>query len=229
MLKILMVLSVSCCLDLSSARPAEESTRFSLYTIKNDNKNILSSTLEQGKELLGRIVDATRIGRGRLVNSIVLIRNVIADQAEQLSKKASSNLTATVTTSDKPNRSRRSLTSIQTTTPIVLFPPVQRETVRLENNTAQAILEKPTPDNARQLLNSFLNPTPIVDGIKEEDKYGNTGDKFIGVGRAIVNAYENLSNFLNTVVDLPVHAVKQTSRGITETLNQIGARLIGLQ
>ncbi|XP_032673549.1 uncharacterized protein LOC116845225 isoform X2 [Odontomachus brunneus] len=196
MLKILMVLSVSCCLDLSSARPAEESTRFSLYTIKNDNKNILSSTLEQGK---------------------------------QLSKKASSNLTATVTTSDKPNRSRRSLTSIQTTTPIVLFPPVQRETVRLENNTAQAILEKPTPDNARQLLNSFLNPTPIVDGIKEEDKYGNTGDKFIGVGRAIVNAYENLSNFLNTVVDLPVHAVKQTSRGITETLNQIGARLIGLQ
>lgn len=96
------------------------------------------------------------------------------------------------------------MTSAQTTTPIVLFPPVQRETVRLENDTAQGILEKPTPDNARQLLGSFLNPTPIVDRIKEEDKYGNTGDKFVGVGRAIINAYENLSNFLNTVVDVSV-------------------------
>lgn len=96
------------------------------------------------------------------------------------------------------------MTSIRTTTPIVLFRPEQRETVRLENDTAQAILEIRKPDNVRQTLSSFLNPTPIVDGIKEKEKYGNTGDRFIGFGRAIVIAYENLSNFLNTVVDVSV-------------------------
>ncbi|XP_014475670.1 PREDICTED: uncharacterized protein LOC106744991 [Dinoponera quadriceps] len=194
MLRIFMILWLSCWLDLSRARPAKDSTRFSLNIIKNDTKNIWSSTLEQEK---------------------------------QLSSEVLSNFVSIITKPDKPNPSRRSLTSIQTTTPIILFRSM-RETVRLENETAQAILERRKPDNVRQALGSFLNPTPIVDGIKEEEKYGNTGDKFIGFSRGIVNAFENLSNFLNTVVDLPVNAAKQTSRGITETLNELGARLIGL-
>lgn len=93
---------------------------------------------------------------------------------------------------------------MQSTTPRILFYPVERATARLENETAQAILERPKPDNVIQALNSFLTPRPIVDRIKEEEKYGNNGDQFSGIGRTIVNAYENFSNFLNRVVDVSV-------------------------
>ncbi|XP_017766479.1 PREDICTED: uncharacterized protein LOC108555365 [Eufriesea mexicana] len=114
------------------------------------------------------------------------------------------------------------------------YPPVTntlvnaRETVRLENETAQRFLEKPVPKPIAGFLESFLKPTPLVDGIKEQEKYGNSGDKFIGIGRALVSGFEGFSNFLNTIVDFPRNAAKKTSRGITEALNQVGARLVGL-
>lgn len=47
-------------------------------------------------------------------------------------------------------------------------------------------------------------PTPIVDGIQEHEKYGNNGDKFYGAGRALVNTYEGFSNILNKVIDVSV-------------------------
>lgn len=113
--------------------------------------------------------------------------------------------------------------------PTVDFRPVSRETVRLEDESAQGILEQPKPRPFAGVLENLFKPTPIVDGIREEEKFGNYGDKFIGIGRALVGGFEGFSNFLNAVVDLPVNAAKKTSRGITEALNQIGARLIGLQ
>ena len=82
------------------------------------------------------------------------------------------------------------------------LPPRTRENVRLESETGQGILEKPKQNPVGGLLENFLRPTPIVDGIKEEQKYGNNGDKFIGIGRALVNGFEGLSNFLNAVVDV---------------------------
>lgn len=102
---------------------------------------------------------------------------------------------------DTPNQSRR---SVQSTTPIILFHPVTRETVRLENETEQAILERRKPDNIKQAFNNFLTPTPIVDGIKEEEKYGNTGDKFIGLGTAFVKGFENLATSLSTIVNVSI-------------------------
>ena len=80
--------------------------------------------------------------------------------------------------------------------------PNTRETVRLESETAQGILEKPLPNPIGRFLESYLRPTPLVDKIREEDKYGNNGDKFIGIGRALVGGFEGLSNFLNAVVDV---------------------------
>lgn len=120
------------------------------------------------------------------------INNELPDNHDPLSIK-----------SDK-SQSRRSISPIQSTTPIVLFPPKGQETVRLENETAQAILEKRKPDNIRRILDSFLTPKPIVDRITDDEKYGNMGDKFIGIGRALINGYENFSNFLNVVVDVSV-------------------------
>ncbi|XP_036148896.1 uncharacterized protein LOC105837304 isoform X3 [Monomorium pharaonis] len=207
MLQILMILSFICSLDLLSARPAEEPIKFTFDNIRNNTENTIPSKSEERKEILEHVADAIRIGQGRFINLIILTRNIIANRA----------------------KSRRSIPPIRSTTPIILFPPMEQETIRLENETAQAILERRKPDNIRQLLNRFLTPKPLVDRIKEEEKYGNTGDKFTGVEKAVINGYENFSNFLNLLTDFPVGIAKQTSRGITEILNELGARIIGLQ
>lgn len=120
---------------------------------------------------------------------------------QQINNEFRNSLDPLITKSDNL-QSRRSILSLQSTTPIVLFPAIPRETVRLENETAQGILEKRQPDNIKQVLNTFLTPKPLVDRIKDEEKYGNTGDKFIGIGRAIVNGYENFSNLLNILTDV---------------------------
>ncbi|KAK9297072.1 hypothetical protein QLX08_009092 [Tetragonisca angustula] len=113
--------------------------------------------------------------------------------------------------------------------PVTNIRPSSRETVRLENETAQSLLEKPISKPIASILESILSPTPLVDGVKEEEKYGNSGDKFIGIGRTLVNGFETFSNFLNAVVDFPRKTVKKTSQGITDVLNKVGARLVGLE
>nr|XP_033187811.1 uncharacterized protein LOC117155677 [Bombus vancouverensis nearcticus] len=113
--------------------------------------------------------------------------------------------------------------------PVTNTRPNARETVRLENETVQGFLEKPIPKPIANVLESFLNPTPLVDGIKEEEKYGNSGDKFIGIGRTLVDGFEKFSNFLNGVVDFPRKTVKTSTQEITDFLNKIGARLVGLE
>lgn len=93
---------------------------------------------------------------------------------------------------------------MQSTTPLVLFHPSTRETVRLENDTEQAILERPKPDGIRQAFNNFLTPKPIVDTITKEEKYGNTGDQFSGFGKAFVKGFENLANSVSTLVNVSI-------------------------
>lgn len=39
-----------------------------------------------------------------------------------------------------------------------------------------------------------------MDTITEDEKYGNSGDKFYPVGRALVNGYEAFSNLLNKLI-----------------------------
>ena len=80
-----------------------------------------------------------------------------------------------------------------------LLPPKTRETVRLESESDQALLERPIP---KPNLKKILMPTPIIDNIKEEDKYGNNGDQFIGVGQTVVNGFEGISNFLNRIFEV---------------------------
>lgn len=43
---------------------------------------------------------------------------------------------------------------------------------------------------------------PIVDTIIEEEKYGNTGDKFESAGRALVNGAEGISNLVNSILEV---------------------------
>ncbi|KAL6265568.1 hypothetical protein P5V15_002364 [Pogonomyrmex californicus] len=222
MLRILMILSFICSLDLLSARPADEPTKFILGNIQN---NVIPSRLEEAQELLERVFDAIRIGRGKFINSIVLTRNIITNRAEQINSEFRNN---TDSLKSNKSQSRRSILIPISTTPRPVFFPSQ-ETVRLENETAQGILERRKPDTIRQILDSVLTPKPLLDRTKEEEKYGNSGDKFIGVGRGIINFYEYLSNLANNILDFPVNAAKQASKGITRALNEIGAQLLGLQ
>ncbi|KYQ49421.1 hypothetical protein ALC60_11527 [Trachymyrmex zeteki] len=223
-----MISSFICSLDLLGARPVEEPTKFTLDNIQNNTENAVPSKLEIIKELLERVSDAIRIGRGRFVNFIILARNIIINRAEHINSEFRSDLDPSIVKSDKP-QSRTSIQPIQDTTSIVLFQPIPQEGIRLENETAQGILEKRKPDNIRRLLDSFLTPKPLIDRIKDEEKYGNRGDKFIGIGRVFINGFENFSNFLNNLVEFPTGIAKQTSRGITQTLDKLGARIIGLE
>ncbi|XP_050447096.1 uncharacterized protein LOC126849366 isoform X1 [Cataglyphis hispanica] len=148
------------------------------------------------------------------------------EEAKQLISETQNNLEPVIIMVEKPNQSRR---SVQTTTPIVLFHPSGRESVRLENETEQAILERRKPGNIRDALYNIVTPTPIVDGIKEEEKYDNTGDKFIGFGEVFVKGFENFANTLSVIVNIPYNVAKQTSRAASQVLDRLGKRLIGLE
>lgn len=48
----------------------------------------------------------------------------------------------------------------------------------------------------------MLQPKPIVDTIREDEKYGNNGDKFYSAGRAIVGGATGVSNFVNSILEV---------------------------
>lgn len=72
--------------------------------------------------------------------------------------------------------------------------------MRLETQVGQSLFELKKPKPIQDYLQNYLSPVPIVDRITEKDKYGNSGDQFIGVTRVIVNGLEGISNFLNALV-----------------------------
>ncbi|XP_043527877.1 uncharacterized protein LOC122538134 isoform X2 [Frieseomelitta varia] len=224
------ILMVVCRFDSTIGIPAEQPTRFTLNTGDPSTKNVAATfNYAPGQELLGRVTDAVRIGTGRFVNSVTLARNIIANQAQALASETENNVAAVEV--QKSVALNYEPISFETTQypPVTNIRPNSRETVRLENETAQSFLEKPISKPVASILESILSPTPLVDGVKEEEKYGNSGDKFIGIGRTLVNGFETFSNFLNAVVDFPRKTVKKTSQGITDVLNKVGARLVGLE
>ncbi|XP_053999851.1 uncharacterized protein LOC128887691 isoform X3 [Hylaeus anthracinus] len=195
------VIVIVCRFDPSIGLPTEQPTRFTLNTGDGDVSSTAATTLA-----------TSRLDQGRTLvsDSQNNVDTVIAEKTED------------------PNKTQRSLETIQNM-PVTNTRTDTREIVRLETERAQGFLERPVYKPITGILESLFRPTPLVDGIKEQEKYGNSGDKFIGIGRALVNSFEGFSNFLNAVVDLPRNAAKTTSRGITEALNHVGARLIGLE
>lgn len=57
-------------------------------------------------------------------------------------------------------------------------------------------------DKTQDLFSKFISAEPIVDNIREEDKYGNSGDKFLPIGKFLVNGFEAFSNLLNKFIDV---------------------------
>ncbi|XP_060817066.1 uncharacterized protein LOC132907720 [Bombus pascuorum] len=188
-----------CRLDLSIGLPAEQPTRFTLNTGDTNSRNVAARVVSNYAP--GEALVSER----QATMATVVVRKSVALNYEPISS---------ATTQYPPVTNTR---------------PNARETVRLENETAQGFFEKPVSKPIANVLESFVNPTPLVDGIKEEEKYGNSGDKFIGIGRTLVNGFEKFSNFLNGVVDFPRKTVKTSTQEITDFLNKIGARLVGLE
>lgn len=51
-------------------------------------------------------------------------------------------------------------------------------------------------------LSLFQQPQPIVDNITEEEKYGNDGDQFASIGRALVGTTEGLTKFFSNAINV---------------------------
>ncbi|KAI4501378.1 hypothetical protein M0802_003751 [Mischocyttarus mexicanus] len=104
-----------------------------------------------------------------------------------------------------------------------------RETVHLENESEQSLAEKTLGLPFNDLLINFFNPTPLVDQIKEEEKYGNTADKTNNIGRSFINGFTSFNNLINSAVGTAQNLKTKFGRNITDALNQIGGKLVGLQ
>ncbi|KAL9880760.1 uncharacterized protein ACN427_011484 [Glossina fuscipes fuscipes] len=128
-----------------------------------------------------------------------------------------------------PARSPNSINTQSEGFRISLLQPAEktRESVKFET---EDIVSKVLSiyDGAQKKLIDNSERLPVLDTIKENEKYGNNGDKFDGISRTIVNGYEAFSNFLNTLIEKPKEIVRSVSKGITTQLDVIGGKLIGL-
>lgn len=66
-----------------------------------------------------------------------------------------------------------------------------------------------------------LQPLPVVDVTKEEDKYGNDGDKFNRFGRGVVGGVESLSSRLTSALSVNIIFDKSLLCPVESTLLQI--------
>ncbi|XP_072931100.1 uncharacterized protein [Epargyreus clarus] len=83
-------------------------------------------------------------------------------------------------------------------------------------------------ENVQGVVAGLFQPQPIVDTIKEEEKYGNDGDKFYSTGRALIGGATTVSNFVNSILEVPGTIIRKITRAATEKLNNLGGKLIGL-
>ncbi|VVC38535.1 Hypothetical protein CINCED_3A013843 [Cinara cedri] len=89
--------------------------------------------------------------------------------------------------------------------------------------------EKRQLSSVQSKLLNFLKPLPIVDVTKEEEKYGNDGDKFNRFGRSFIDGVETVSSVVTSALSFPLDTVKKLSRKANEALNNVGGRIVGLQ
>ncbi|CAG9765495.1 unnamed protein product [Ceutorhynchus assimilis] len=122
------------------------------------------------------------------------------------------------------------ISSVQTFNFVTPFPDSGRQTAVQESSAKESIpIQLDIKYGGLQrVVADFLNPKPIVDTIQEHEKYGNDGGKGRAISTAVVAAVEGLSNGLNALVDIPFQKTKTIGRQITESLNQVGGKLVGL-
>ncbi|XP_055611197.1 uncharacterized protein LOC129757868 [Uranotaenia lowii] len=83
-------------------------------------------------------------------------------------------------------------------------------------------------DNIQQKVKHVLEPKPILDNIKEADKYGNTGDQFYFFTKPLVKITQDFSLLTNRVLAAPQKLLKKVNKAVSNKLSDVGAGLVGL-
>ncbi|XP_052861091.1 uncharacterized protein LOC128268115 [Anopheles cruzii] len=117
-------------------------------------------------------------------------------------------------------------------------------------NTYVAALEvydnPPDQDNARKEVDNFpsnvyskydwlqrkvkslFDTEPLIDNIRESDKYGNTGDQFYFITKPLVETTAKVNMFINSVIAAPKKLLEGFKKQANDKLNDVGGALVGL-
>uniref|UniRef100_A0A336MPU0 CSON005128 protein n=1 Tax=Culicoides sonorensis TaxID=179676 RepID=A0A336MPU0_CULSO len=83
-------------------------------------------------------------------------------------------------------------------------------------------------ENTHKFVNNYKGQKPLIDRIQEHEKYGNNGDQFYFFTRGLVNGYQKFADVLNGIIEGTGVKFTGVTRGFTEQLDQIGAKIVGL-
>ncbi|XP_062705277.1 uncharacterized protein LOC109429065 [Aedes albopictus] len=84
-------------------------------------------------------------------------------------------------------------------------------------------------DNSQKKVKDWFDTPPLIDTIKESDKYGNEGDQFYFITRPLVKLTETVSNTINKAIAAPTQLYRSAKKVVSEKLNDVGAGLVGLR
>ncbi|XP_014285911.1 uncharacterized protein [Halyomorpha halys] len=93
--------------------------------------------------------------------------------------------------------------------------------------TSSVLRQKRDVNILQDKLIQTLHPEPILDTIKENERCCNLQQH--PVGKKILSAIEQVTSVVANAIQAPVEKVNAASASITDYLNQIGAKLVGLQ
>uniref|UniRef100_A0A182PRE9 Uncharacterized protein n=1 Tax=Anopheles epiroticus TaxID=199890 RepID=A0A182PRE9_9DIPT len=79
-------------------------------------------------------------------------------------------------------------------------------------------------DNLQHKVKSFFDAEPIIDNIRESDKYGNTGDHFYFITKPLVETTAKVNMFINSVIAAPKKLFKGFQKQASDKLNDVGGK-----
>uniref|UniRef100_A0A182JKD7 Uncharacterized protein n=2 Tax=Anopheles atroparvus TaxID=41427 RepID=A0A182JKD7_ANOAO len=84
-------------------------------------------------------------------------------------------------------------------------------------------------DGLQHKVKSFFDAEPLIDNIRESDKYGNTGDQFYFITKPLVETTAKVNMFINSVIAAPKKLLSGFQKQANDKLNDVGAALVGLR
>ncbi|CAH1388862.1 unnamed protein product [Nezara viridula] len=94
-------------------------------------------------------------------------------------------------------------------------------------DTSMSIRQKRDVNILQDKLIQTLNPKPILDTITEAEKCCNLQQH--PIGKKLLSVFEQVTSVAANAIQVPAQKVNAVSKSVTEYLNQIGAKLVGLQ
>ncbi|XP_055626227.1 uncharacterized protein LOC129768532 [Toxorhynchites rutilus septentrionalis] len=84
-------------------------------------------------------------------------------------------------------------------------------------------------DNIQKKIKDWFDTEPLIDNIREEDKYGNEGDQFYFFTKPLVKLTETMALITNKIIAAPRDLFKSAKKSISDKVNNIGGSLVGLR